>query len=1306
MDSTPVTTKPPPWRRGLRLLSRLLIVGLLALSAIVIGLRLLLPHIDNFRPQIAEHVSDLLGQTVSINQLQAEWRGWKTIDLTMQGVSLLSETGTESVLELKRARVTIDIVATVLEGQLLPGNLVVAGARFALIRESDGSFTARGLEENEEAPATESGPNSRDTFANWVLSQEELGLESVTLLWHDRRSGRAPITLTDVNIHTYFDGADRHRVSGSATLPAELGEILSFDLDILGDPLSRNWSGSVGLQADRVNLSALSGVHESFGLSTAGGTISVKLDTEWAMTRLTVCAGNYHLENAQFEWPTGHSEIEAATGQFRLERDAGGWRLDVAQEQFKSRHGTWPPMQAHIELRRGDTSDSPSTFAARIGYTRIEDVLPLAINFLPQKLHPALRHLDVQGELEKLEIDVALVDGELSSLDVKSAISNLSSPPRGHVPGLSGLSGQLNGDLFQGSFLLDSDALTITIPRVFAQPLELSESRGEITWKRRGTGWWFETPGLSLANSELAGAVIGKVHWPYGNTLPILDIGVEVDSADLGQLDSFLPVGLLRPRFASWLQRAVKAGRIVDTQLHYRGYAGDFPFDSGEDSLRVRGRVENLDLEYSTRWPPITQSAGEFRVDDAVFELTATSGTVFGSTIEGGSAHIPDLSHPTPSLSINTQVSGTAENGLRFLREGSLADRFGGFARALEADSDIVVDLTVLVPLPTGKKTAKGSISLLGNTVSLKKVNITFADVTGQLGFTPNGMSAQGIEAVYLDTPISLDLGRNAQLAGTSQVTIKGKADKAFLLRQLHALALFANPADPPRVLSQIEGVTQWQATVDLPDRWGTTSEHARVQVVSNLEGLGFGLPAPFGKPAEQSKLLVVDTRFSPGAHRNVKIRYGSDIGSQFELKADKEGYLLNRGAVVFGDSSPSLPIEKGLYVGGQLERLSIDHWSEIMTEPGRSETTDEPTDYPILRVLKEVEIRTTELELLGNVFDGAHINVSRNNESRWRVRVKGNSVDGEVLFPTPNERGEPIIVALDKLRLGKIEEDLETANRYDPRRFPPLRFSAKNIIYDDVNIGTISFSTSPRPNGLSVDSLLLLSEGFEASSVGTWTSLDGKHRSQFVTELHADELDQLLHALGQEESTAQGGATDILVTLDWPGSPSQFSLKSMSGIVHLRANRGRLLDINPGATGRLVGFLMMTSLPRRLKLDFSDLFDAGIIYKWIEGSFAIENGHAYTNNLLVESETAKIEIAGRTGLIAEDYDQVVTITPRLASSLPLAPVWLLEKVLQREIFDKAFSYQYTITGSWDDPQIERIAIETETKLEDEQAER
>ena len=182
-----------------------------------------------------------------------------------------------------------------------------------------------------------------------------------------------------------------------------------------------------------------------------------------------------------------------------------------------------------------------------------------------------------------------------------------------------------------------------------------------------------------------------------------------------------------------------------------------------------------------------------------------------------------------------------------------------------------------------------------------------------------------------------------------------------------------------------------------------------------------------------------------------------------------------------------------------------------------------------------------------------------------------------------------------------------------------------------------------------------------------------------------------MLSALGYDKSGVAGGAAGFVVNASWPGPPDEYDLRRISGVMHFRANEGRLMELKPGATGRVFGLLMLTSLPRRLTLDFSDLFEKGLSYQRMEGSFHLDDGHAFTNNFLLESDTAKIEVAGRTGLVQENYDQVVTVTPKLSSTLPLAAIWLAEKVFDQSVFDKAFSYQYTVEGPWSDPKVERV---------------
>ena len=222
------------------------------------------------------------------------------------------------------------------------------------------------------------------------------------------------------------------------------------------------------------------------------------------------------------------------------------------------------------------------------------------------------------------------------------------------------------------------------------------------------------------------------------------------------------------------------------------------------------------------------------------------------------------------------------------------------------------------------------------------------------------------------------------------------------------------------------------------------------------------------------------------------------------------------------------------------------------------------------------------------------------------------------------------------------------------------------------------------------------IAERFAAEGVVELDDEDGAETRHAVVEFEIDTpsavtIRRLGVASPRRQAIVLDADDDITLRGSWPGAPADFEIVRLAGVLHFLSTDGRLTQVAPGLAGHVFGLLTITSLPRRLLLDFGDLFREGIGYDRMEGSFAIENGNAYTDNLFVESDPARFEVVGRTGLVQKDYDQIVTIIPKVSSSLPLVPIWLAQKILNRNLFDKAFAYQYTIAGTWDDPQMELV---------------
>ena len=102
-----------------------------------------------------------------------------------------------------------------------------------------------------------------------------------------------------------------------------------------------------------------------------------------------------------------------------------------------------------------------------------------------------------------------------------------------------------------------------------------------------------------------------------------------------------------------------------------------------------------------------------------------------------------------------------------------------------------------------------------------------------------------------------------------------------------------------------------------------------------------------------------------------------------------------------------------------------------------------------------------------------------------------------------------------------------------------------------------------------------------------------------------------------------------------------------------------------------------------------------------ISGAITFKRGQAYTDRLIMDAPAAQMQMQGRIGLQARDYDQQITVTPRLGGALPLAgalaggpavgaAVFLAERLLQKGI-ENITRYRYTLKGSWDNPVLESL---------------
>ena len=188
------------------------------------------------------------------------------------------------------------------------------------------------------------------------------------------------------------------------------------------------------------------------------------------------------------------------------------------------------------------------------------------------------------------------------------------------------------------------------------------------------------------------------------------------------------------------------------------------------------------------------------------------------------------------------------------------------------------------------------------------------------------------------------------------------------------------------------------------------------------------------------------------------------------------------------------------------------------------------------------------------------------------------------------------------------------------------------------------------------------------------------------------------------EEFGFQGILSSKNLTIDldlfWPYIPSSDAVFDANGTVKVNIEDGQITAIDPIA-GKVLGLLSIAELPKRLVLDFSDIFKKGLSFNRLSGEFQFKQGRAYTCNLVMEGTSVDIVLVGVTDMVGETYNQLAIVRPLLSDALPMggavfggpgvaAAVYLFTKLLRKPLKNIGVSY-YSIGGTWDNPTIEKI---------------
>ena len=214
-------------------------------------------------------------------------------------------------------------------------------------------------------------------------------------------------------------------------------------------------------------------------------------------------------------------------------------------------------------------------------------------------------------------------------------------------------------------------------------------------------------------------------------------------------------------------------------------------------------------------------------------------------------------------------------------------------------------------------------------------------------------------------------------------------------------------------------------------------------------------------------------------------------------------------------------------------------------------------------------------------------------------------------------------------------------------RELPALAVTADSYTFNGNELGRLELRAVNEPKGWRLDKLELASAEGTLSATGLWDpSGRGPGSTQLEVKADVKDVGKYLERFGYPQTVAKGTAT-LGGTVQWAGPVYRIDYGTLTGSLDLKAERGQFVKVKPGV-GRLLGVLSLQSLPRRISLDFRDVFSDGFAFDAVNGSAKIAQGVATTDNLAMTGPAASVAIAGRADLANETQDLTVRVVPVL----------------------------------------------------------
>ena len=1251
---------------GILLLTGAALVVIAAL--LVSGLRIALPHLDAWRPEILNKIESATGMPVEASQLSASWQNFGP---TLEAHDIRAELKDGGEFSVKRVTLALDVWQSLLHMRWQFRDLTFWQLRF----RTNTPITSGGSDDSLEAS------HISDLF---LRQFDHFDLRDSEVSFLTPSGQRAELAIPQL---TWLNDPRRHRAEGLVSLSSLTGQhgVMQVRMDLRDDEgLLSN--GRVWLQADDIDLKPWLGkwMQDNIALETA----QFSLEGWMTIDKGDVTGGDVWLKQGGASWlgekQTHTLSVDNLTA--HITRENPGWQFSIPDTRITMDGKPWPSgaltlawiPEQDVGGKDNKRSDELRIRASNLELAGLEGIRPLAA-----KLSPALgdvwRSTQPSGKINTLALDIPLQAADKTRF--QASWSDLAWKQWKLLPGAEHFSGTLSGSVENGLLTASMKQAKMPYETVFRAPLEIADGQATISWLNNNKGFQLDGRNIDV-KAKAVHARGGFRYLQPANDEPWLGILAGISTDDGSQAWRYFPENLMGKDLVDYLSGAIQGGEADNATLVYGGNPQLFPYKHNEGQFEVLVPLRNAKFAFQPDWPALTNLDIELDfINDGLWMKTdgVNLGGVRASNL---TAVIPDYSKE--KLLIDADIKGPGKAVGPYFDETPLKDSLGATLQELQLDGDVNARLHLDIPLNGELVTAKGEVTLRNNSLFIKPLDSTLKNLSGKFSFINGDLQSEPLTASWFNQPLNVDFStKEGAKAYQVAVNLNGNWQPA------------KTGVLPAAVNEALSGSVAWDGKVgiDLPYHAGATYN---VELNGDLKNVSSHLPSPLAKPAGEP--LPVNVKVD-GNLNSFDLTGQAGADNHFNSRWLLGQKLTLDRAIWAADSKtlPPLPEQSGVELN--MPPMNGAEWLALF-QKGAAESVGGAASFP-----QHITLRTPMLSLGNQQWNNLSI-VSQPTANGTQVEAQGREINATLAM----RNNAPWLANIKYLyynpSVAKTRGDstpsspFPTTERINFRGWPDAQIRCAECWFWGQKFGridsdlTISGDTLTLTNGL-------IDTGFSRLTAdGEWVNNPGNERTSLKGKLRGQKIDAAAEFFGVTTPIRQS-SFNVDYDLHWRKAPWQPDEATLNGIIHTQLGKGEITEINTGHAGQLLRLLSVDALMRKLRFDFRDTFGEGFYFDSIRSTAWIKDGVMHTDDTLVDGLEADIAMKGSVNLVRRDLNMEAVVAPEISATVGVAAAFAVNPIVGAAVFaaskvlgplwSKVSILRYHISGPLDDPQINEV---------------